>query len=83
MTHALDQSQSSPWALGVPLGLKVHVSAFVERLLVHVRCVMVNVIVSVHVYKCDNVHLVWIYVHVCVAPMGAWSMAGMLWRLLE
>ena len=46
--------------------MKVHVSAFVERLLVHVRCVMVNVIVSVHVYKCDNVHLVWIHVYTCM-----------------
>ena len=42
-------------------------------------CVGVNVSVRMCI-------LVWIHVHVCVAPpivVGAWPMAGTLWRLFE
>ena len=59
----------------------------VEYLLLRVMCVLVQVHVlvgvSVSVIMCI---LVWMRVHVCVAPpivVGAWSMAGMLWRLFE
>ena len=50
----------------------------------YVMCVLVHVHVlvgvNVSVIMCI---LVWIHVHVCVAPpivVGAWSMAGTLWR---
>ena len=61
----------------------------VEYLLLHVLCVLRHV----HVLVGVNVHvsvimciLVWIRVHVCVAPpivVGEWPMAGALWRLFE
>ena len=60
-----------------------------EYLLLHVLCVLMHV----HVLVGVNVHvsvimciLVWIRVHVCVAPpivVGEWPMAGVLWRLFE
>ena len=93
------QSQSSPGGLGVPLGLRgkgivssgeVSCIVFVmhvEYLLVRVMCVLVHVHVlvgvNISVIMCI---LVWIHVHVCVAPpivVGAWPMAGTLWRLFE
>ena len=46
-------------------------------------CVDALVGVNVSVIMCT---LVWIRVHVCVAPpivVGAWPTAGMLWRLFE
>ena len=59
----------------------------VEYLLLRVMCVLmhVHVLVGVNgsVIMCI---LVWIHVHVCVAPpivVGAWPMAGTLWRLFE
>ena len=48
-----------------------------------VYIVHVLVGVNVSVIMCN---LVWIRVHVCVAPpivVGAWPMAGTLWRLFE
>ena len=59
----------------------------VEYLLLCVMCVLMHVHVpvgvNVSVIMCI---LVWIRVHVCVAPpivVDAWPMAGMLWRLFE
>ena len=53
----------------------------------HVICVLVHVLVSVHVHvSVVMCILAWIHVHVFVAPpivVGVWPMAGMLWRLLE
>ena len=53
----------------------------------HVMCVLMHVHVlvgvKVSVIMCT---LVWIHVHVCVAlpiVVGAWPMAGTLWRLFE
>ena len=59
----------------------------VEYLLLRVMCVLthVHVLVGVNVSVIMCI-LVWIRVHVCVAPpivVGAWPMAGTLWRLLE
>ena len=45
----------------------------------------VHVLVGVNVSVIICI-LVWIHVHVCVAPpivVGAWPMAGALWRLFE
>ena len=58
----------------------------VEYLLLRVMCVLmhVHVLVDVNVSVIMCI-LVWICVHVCVAPpivVGAWPMAGTLWRLL-
>ena len=57
----------------------------VEYLLLHVMCGLmhVHVLVGVNVSVIMCI-LVWKHVHVCVAPpivVGAWSMAGTLWRL--
>ena len=49
----------------------------------HVEYLLVHVLVGVHVSVITCI-LVWIHVHVCVAPpivVGVWPMAGMLWRL--
>ena len=59
----------------------------VEYLLLHVMCVLmhVHVLVDVNVSVIMCI-LVWIRVHVCVAPpivVGAWPMAGTLRRLFE
>ena len=59
----------------------------VEYLLLRVMCVLmhVHVLVGVNVSVIMCI-LVWIHVHVCVAPpivVGAWPMAGTLWRLFE
>ena len=59
--------------------------------IVFVMHVEVCVLMHVHVLVGINVSvimciLVWIHVHVCVAPpivVGAWPMAGTLWRLFE
>ena len=56
----------------------------VEYLLLRVMCVLmhVHVLVDVNVSVIMCI-LVWIRVHVCVAPpivVGAWPMAGTLWR---
>ena len=81
---------------GVPLGLrgkgmvssgKVSCVVFVIHLLLRVMCVLmhVHVLVGVNVSMIMCI-LVWIHVHVCVAPpivVGAWPMAGTLWRLFE
>ena len=59
---------------------KVSCIVFVIHLLMHVH---VLVGVNVSMIMCI---LVWIHVHVCVAPpivVGAWPMAGTLWRLFE
>ena len=61
---------------------KVSCIVFVMHLLLRVMCVLMHVH-DVSVIMCI---LVWIHVHVCVAPpmvVGAWPMAGMLWRLFE
>ena len=59
----------------------------VEYLLLRVMCVLmhVHVLVGVNVSVIICI-LVWIRVHVCIAPsivVGAWPMAGTLWRLFE
>ena len=59
----------------------------VEYLLLRVMCVLtqVHVLVGVNVSVIMCI-LVWIRVHVCVAPpiaVGMWPMAGTLWRLFE
>ena len=58
----------------------------VEYLLLRVMCVLmyVHVLVGVNVSVVMCI-LVWMRVHVCVAlpiVVGAWPMAGTLWRLL-
>ena len=54
----------------------------------HVEYLLICVHVHVHVLVGVNVSvimsiLVWISVHVWVVPLGAWLMAGTLWRLFE
>ena len=66
---------------------KVSCGVFVIHLLLRVMCVLmhVHVLVGVNVSMIMCI-LVWIHVHVCVAPpivVGAWPMAGTLWRLFE
>ena len=66
---------------------KVSCIVFVMHLLLRVMCVLmhVHVLVGVNVSVIMCI-LVWIHVHVCVAPpivVGAWPMAGTLWRLFE
>ena len=66
---------------------KVSCVVFVIHLLLRVMCVLmhVHVLVGVNVSMIMCI-LVWIHVHVCVAPpivVGAWPMAGTLWRLFE
>ena len=56
-------------------------------LMLRVMCVLmhVHVLVGVNVSVIMCI-LVWIHVHVCAAPpidVGAWPMAGTLWRLFE
>ena len=79
----------------MPLGLRMVSSGkvscivfvmHVEYLLLRVMCVLmhVHVLVDVNVSVIMCI-LVWIRVHVCVAPpivVGAWPMAGTLWRLI-
>ena len=66
---------------------KVSCIVFDMHLLLRVMCVLmhVHVLVGVNVSVIMCI-LVWIHVHVCVAPpivVGAWPMAGTLWRLFE
>ena len=93
------QSQSSSGGPGGATGVerqgmgssgKVSCIVFVmhvEYLLLRVMCVLMHahvlVGINVSVIMCI---LVWIHVHVCEAPpivVGAWSMAGTLWRLFD
>ena len=88
------QSQSSPGGLGGATGVEGQISSVmvssgkvscIVYLLLRVICVLmhVHVLVDVNVSVIMCI-LVWIHVHVCVAPpivVGAWPMAGMLWRL--
>ena len=90
------QSQSSPGGLGGATGVEAQrVGKFWEGKLycvcyacrVRVMCVLthVHVLVGVNVSVIMCI-LVWIRVHVCVAPpivVGAWPMAEMLWQLFE
>ena len=88
------QSQSSPGGLGGATGVEGQRDGkfregklLVIHLLLRVMCVLmhVHVLVGVNVSMIMCI-LVWIHVHVCVAPpivVGAWPMAGTLWRLIE
>ena len=72
---------------GMVSSRKVSCIVFVMHLLLRVMCVLmhVHVLVGVNVSVIMCI-LVWIHVHVCVAPpivVGAWPMAGTLWRLFE
>ena len=69
------------------MGAKVSCIVFVNM---HVEYISVAAYVLMHVHVLVGVNvsvimciLVWIRVHVCVAPpivVGAWPMAGTLWR---
>ena len=57
----------------------------VEYSLLRVMCVLMHALVGINVSVIICI-LVWIRVHVGVAPpivVGAWPMAGMLWQLFE
>ena len=90
------QSQSSPGGLGGATGVegqrdgkfregKLHCVCYasVAACNVCVDACACTLGVNVSVIMCI---LVWIHVHICVAPpivVGAWPMAGTLWQLFE
>ena len=64
---------------------KVSCIVFVMHLLLRVMCVLMHVHVLVGV-NVSVIMCILVWIHVCVAPpivVGAWPMAGTLWRLFE